>query len=132
MKRRPTYRVATDPAELKRHIAEAEHLFVMAEDGSFSCAIHDRPAESCHEPCEALVWESELDGGTYKALVTRTGAKRGHLVLTRGSGLVFERDVYLMYGARSGPDIEDVQLWQRLCVSAADDDYRRRGQSPPS
>jgi hypothetical protein len=64
--------------------------------------------------------------------VTRTEPYCGLLVLTRGETVVLQENVGLMYNAEFGPDMEDVQLWRRIVLAAADEDYRRHGEKPPS
>jgi hypothetical protein len=78
------------------------------------------------------VYENSLDGGKYKLTVSRTRPYIGRLTLRRDDAVVFERDVGIMYDAPFGPDGEDIQTWQQMSSEAADADYARRDEKPPS
>lgn len=63
------------------------------------------------------IWESKLDE-VYDCKVTRLGEYRGKLTVSDLFGrTLFEREVGLLYGAVFGPDIDDVALWEDMCVS---------------
>lgn len=126
------FRVTNNPDTFLDNVGRAEHFFLKASDGSISCVIHNREAKQCVAPLKnSLIWQSNLDGKTYKVTVTRIGPYKGRLVLTRGDVVILSQGVSLMYNAEYGPDLEDIQSWQSTCLAAADDDYRRRGKQPP-
>jgi hypothetical protein len=128
---KPLYRVTRDAQWLDHALLEAEHLFIKNTDGRSFCITHDQEASLCAPRTGDLVWDASLDRGTYSATVTRVAPYHGLLLLTRGEETVLQRPVSMMYNAEFGPDMEDVQTWQALAVKAADDDYRRRGETPP-
>jgi hypothetical protein len=67
------------------------------------------------------IWEAELDG-KFKCTVTRINKRGGTLRVedTKSGKMLLEQDVGLMYGAQFGPDIEDVDKWQSICVAVID------------
>jgi hypothetical protein len=67
------------------------------------------------------IWEAELDG-KYKCTVTRMNKRGGTLRVedTESGKILLEQDVGLTYGAQFGPDIEDVEKWQSVCVAVVD------------
>lgn len=77
------------------------------------------------------VWENTVDGGLYRCWVERTGAYTGILMVERDGETIFRQEVGLAYQALFGPDIEDVGTWERLCIAAIDEDYAKRGETPP-
>jgi hypothetical protein len=62
-----------------------------------------------------IVWQSVLDG-RYTALVVRRAQFRGVLELWYGAKLLLQREVGLAYGAIGGPNVENVQAWQKICT----------------
>lgn len=67
------------------------------------------------------VWSSDVDGGAYHAFVVRTGEYRGTLIVVAAGGHELMReDVGLAYGARFGPDVDDVAMWQELVTTWID------------
>ncbi len=126
------YRATSDPQWLERALTEAKHLFVKNEAGHMFCALHQQDASACAPQTSDLIWQDDLDKGTYSATVTRIAPYHGLLVLTRGKTIVLQENVGMMYNAEFGPDMEDVRLWERIVLAAADEDYRRRGEAPPS
>lgn len=127
------YRVTSNPDRTIESASKAEHLLVKHEDGTIYCLTHRGDATLCaKETRSAIVYENSLDGGRYKLLVVRTKPYCGRLTLTHDDQIVLEQDVGIMYDAPFGADVEDIQLWQALCVEAADRDYRRRGEKPPT
>jgi hypothetical protein len=69
----------------------------------------------------SVIWESTLDN-QFECKVLREEARVGVLIITDNTTGedIFTRPVSLSYGAQFGPDIDDVQLWQHLCVEAID------------
>ena len=67
------------------------------------------------------IWEAELDG-KFKCTVTRINKRGGTLRVenTESGKMLLEQDVGLMYGAQFGPDVEDVDKWQGICVAVVD------------
>jgi hypothetical protein len=70
-------------------------------------------------------------GSSYLTRVIRIKPYRGRLTLTSAGKLIFERPLHT-FDAPFGHDLEDVQMWQAVTESAADDDYRKRGETPPN
>ena len=68
-----------------------------------------------------LIWEATLDN-IYKCEVTRIDEYKGKLKVTNTENafVLLEQEVELSYGARFGPDIDDVALWQDLSCKAVD------------
>ena len=67
------------------------------------------------------IWQAELDG-KFKCSVTRINKRGGTLRVedTESGTTLLEQDVGLMYGAQFGPDVEDVEKWQSICVAVVD------------
>lgn len=70
-----------------------------------------------------IIWESVLDN-RYTCSVTRIAKRGGNLkvVETSTGRELLSQDVGLMYGATFGPDIEDLEKWQDICVAVVDRD----------
>jgi hypothetical protein len=68
-----------------------------------------------------VVWESTLDN-RFNCKVLREEARIGILIITdqETDEDIYTRPVSLAYGAQFGPDVDDVRLWQELCVEAID------------
>ena len=68
-----------------------------------------------------IVWESKLDT-IYNCQVTRTDEYKGILKLTNTENdwVLVEQEVSLSYGAKFGPDVDDVAQWQEICIQAVD------------
>ena len=68
------------------------------------------------------IWESTVDDGMFKCVVTRTGERTGMLTVedTTQNKTLLERAVSLSYGATFGADIDDVGHWQELCINVID------------
>lgn len=69
------------------------------------------------------IWENDL-GGKYKCSVSRINKRGGNLriVETATGRELLNQDVGLMYGAMFGPDIDDVEKWQSICIAVVDKD----------
>jgi len=72
------------------------------------------------------IWQAELDG-KYKCSVTRINKRGGTLRVedTESGKILLEQDVGLLYGAQFGPDVEDVEKWQGICVAVVDRDSKQ-------
>jgi len=72
------------------------------------------------------IWEAELDG-KYRCSVTRINKRGGTLRVedTESGKMLLEQDVGLLYGAQFGPDVEDVEKWQGICVAVVDRDSKQ-------
>lgn len=71
---------------------------------------------------ENLVWWSRLDG-KYQVEVQRTGSYTAELVVydhADGDKELMREAVGLSYGARFGPDVSDVSLWQNKSADFVD------------
>jgi hypothetical protein len=72
------------------------------------------------------IWQAELDG-KYRCSVTRINKRGGTLRVedTESGKMLLEQDVGLLYGAQFGPDVEDVEKWQGICVAVVDRDSKQ-------
>ena len=70
-----------------------------------------------------IIWESLLDN-RYQCQVVRESAYVGTLTITdtEQNTVVYTKAVSLSYEALFGPDMDDVYLWQTLCVNFIDGD----------
>lgn len=67
-----------------------------------------------------VIWEAELDG-KYDCTVTRRSDTLGTLTVTTKDGKnLYTGIVSLMYGAVFGPDVEDMELWEKMCIEVVD------------
>lgn len=71
------------------------------------------------------IWSSLLDR-RYIITVSRTGSNRGELTIADTDQLLHREPVSLSYGARFGPDIDDVAHWKQLAVAFVDRLNNRR------
>jgi hypothetical protein len=71
------------------------------------------------------IWEADLDG-KYKCTVTRINKRGGNLRIVENDTQreLLNQDVGLLYGAQFGPDVEDVNKWQDICVAVIDRDQK--------
>lgn len=68
----------------------------------------------------SIIWEAKLDE-TFQCAVVRTGSSSGQLTVKADNGkLLLDEVVALSYGAAFGPDIDDVQTWEDMCVAVVD------------
>ncbi len=67
------------------------------------------------------IWEAQLDD-RYDCTVTRINEAHGLLTVTDTTDkkILLSDEVTLAYGARFGPDVDDVAYWQERCVQAVD------------
>lgn len=67
------------------------------------------------------IWEARLDD-RYDCQVTRINEAHGHLTVTDTTNkeILLSNEVTLSYGARFGPDVDDVADWEVRCVQAVD------------
>lgn len=66
------------------------------------------------------VWEAELDE-KYTCKVLRMGPYNGALMITDNLGKVlFQKPVTMGFDARFGPDVDDVETWQEMCMEYVD------------
>jgi len=67
-----------------------------------------------------VVWEAELDN-KYNCKVLRLGAYHGCLMITDNLGKILtQKPVTMSFDAVFGPDVDDVELWQDMCVEYVD------------
>ena len=64
------------------------------------------------------IWEGRLDD-KYDAQVIPDG-EQGRLQIFEKDHLILDEPVTLAYGARFGPDVEDVAAWQRRIIEFVD------------
>lgn len=86
-----------------------------------------------------VVWFTTMDGHKYQVEVHRTGDYSGRLLMWDISGVraavmspppwpvVLDEEIPLAYGARFGPDMDDVSSWQTKCIEIADARADREG-----
>ena len=69
-----------------------------------------------------LVWAGTVDSGSWVVQVWHSGDYRGQLrIWAAGSSEPFFNEaVGLSYGARFGPDVDDVRAWQERSVEVID------------
>ena len=67
------------------------------------------------------IWEAQLDN-RYDCQVIRINEAHGLLTIidTENQTTLLSDEVTLAYGARFGPDVDDVTDWQERCVQAVD------------
>ena len=72
-----------------------------------------------------VIWESKLDD-KYLCSVVRINKRGGNLrvVETTTGRELLNQDVGLLYGARFGPDVDDVDKWQSICTAVVDQDKK--------
>jgi len=64
-----------------------------------------------------IIWTCTIDEGKYFAEVERTGEYIGVLRLYRADdALLLEKPVNLSYGAKFGPDVQDINDWWELML----------------
>lgn len=67
-----------------------------------------------------IIWEAKLDE-IYDCKVVRINDYSCKLTVTNNSGeVLLEETLGLMYGAKFGPDISDIYVWQQKCIAAID------------
>lgn len=68
-----------------------------------------------------VIWEAKLDD-RYDCQVTRINEAHGHLTVTdtTNQAILLSNEVTLSYGAKFGPDVDDVSDWEIRCVKAVD------------
>ena len=69
-----------------------------------------------------LIWEATVDNGQYRCEVNRIDGYKGRLTVqdTVTEELILDKEVGLSYGARFGPDLMDVTMWQDMIIEAVD------------
>lgn len=67
------------------------------------------------------IWKAQLDD-RYDCQVQRINEAHGHLTVTDTTDqkILLQQEVTLSYGARFGPDMDDVADWEERCVQAVD------------
>ena len=76
-----------------------------------------------------MIWTQTLDRGAYVAQVHRsqTNPGRGQLIVSDATGAVIHTEsVLLAYGARFGPDVDDIYAWMERVVDVVDHPEERR------
>ena len=74
-----------------------------------------------------LIWWSRLDG-RYQVEVQRSGERSAMLVIfdhANQGALVHQENTELLYGARFGPDVQDVERWKERAVHVIDGFMKR-------
>ena len=73
-------------------------------------------------PKQETIWESTVDQGKFHCSVVRLGEYHGWLKVfdVDTNEVILERDVDLAYDAKFGPDIDDVQFWEAICIETID------------
>ncbi len=76
-------------------------------------------------PKMEYIWSAELDN-KYQCSVVRINKRGGNLrVVESATGReLLNQDVGLMYGAQFGPDVEDVEKWQSICIAVVGRDQK--------
>ncbi len=71
-----------------------------------------------------VVWQQTMDQGAFTLRVTRADEDTALLQVINNSNddVILSRDrMPLAYGARFGPDVDDVAEWQAIALEAVDD-----------
>ena len=68
---------------------------------------------------ENEVWTPPLDH-KYVVTVMREAPYRPILTITEGDQILHRESVGLMYDAKLGPDVDDVERWQEIAVRFVD------------
>lgn len=66
-----------------------------------------------HSEDELIVWSSMLDG-KYTVQVIWTAPYCGGLSIADGATVLYRQPVGLAHNAQFGPDVDNVQSWQRI------------------
>ena len=76
------------------------------------------------------IWSAKLDG-KFTCSVVRINKRGGNLAIVEDATgrQLLNQDVGLLYGARFGPDIEDVQKWESICLAVVDKDKENVDQN---
>lgn len=67
----------------------------------------------------ALVWETKLDK-RYDVFVERSSDYTGVLIIKDGDKELLREKVGLSYGAKFGPDVDDVNQWKERAIGVVD------------
>jgi hypothetical protein len=69
-----------------------------------------------------VIYENTVDQGEWEVLIARTGPYTGRFTITRAADgrEIYDRTVHLAYGARFGPDVDDVAQWQERAIRVID------------
>lgn len=69
-----------------------------------------------------VIWQQTLDDGAFTMRVMRIDEGTGLLqvFVTEGERKLHEEQVPLAYGARFGPDMDDVAEWQEITIAHVD------------
>ena len=76
-------------------------------------------------PKTNVIWEATLDN-KFRCVVERINKRGGHLKVyeIETFRILLQQDVGLAYGAKFGPDIDDVEKWQSISVAVVDRDLK--------
>lgn len=72
-----------------------------------------------------IVWKNQLDG-KYDTYVERVEPYKGELVIKDGDTTLTTKSVTLAYDAKFGPDVEDIQQWENMCVDFIDNQLNKK------
>lgn len=76
-----------------------------------------------------VVWQQTLDQGAYTLRVTRADEDTALLQVidNETEEVILTKDrLPLAYGARFGPDVDDVAEWQAMTIEAVDDHNQQK------
>lgn len=68
---------------------------------------------------DEIIWEGTVDHGRFHCRVIRTDDRTGRLqvYVPETEEIILDEEVFPMFGAIFGPDVDDVAAWQVQCVS---------------
>jgi hypothetical protein len=70
------------------------------------------------------IWQANSDDDRFHVGVERTGGATARLIVCDmakpNSDEIYNEEVGLSYGARFGPDVQDVEAWTRMATAAID------------
>lgn len=72
-----------------------------------------------------IIWEAKLDD-KYNIYVERVEPYKGQLVIKEGDKELTHKFVTIAYDAQFGPDISDVEEWQRVCIDFIDNTLNKK------
>jgi hypothetical protein len=84
-------------------------------------------SEELYDKNQVMIWWSRLDN-KYQIEVQRIDGYHANLIIfdhELKDKKIFEKKVGLSYGARFGPDMEDVENWREIAAGFIDNHYKK-------
>ena len=67
-----------------------------------------------------IVWQNKLDNIYDVMMVTDNDDYKGNLIIKKGDVELLKELTTISYGARFGPDVSDVAVWENRCIDFID------------